>query len=215
MNTDVLAKRVFLAGVLAGISYLIAVAEQWQGPTIIAWKGMGVGLLALYAALSATQRDGWQIAMVMGFGALGDIVLDIQFIAGAVLFAVGHIIAIHLYWRHRRPSWESGPLAIALVILFGAPLLAWGVTERIEVLAYTVLLALMAAAAVLSRFPLWFTGLGAVLFVASDLLIFARMGPFAGSLLASLLVWALYFGGQALIVSGVVHGLRQHGASAV
>jgi len=27
--------------------------------------------------------------------------------------------------------------------------------------------------------------------------------------MASLLVWALYFGGQSLIVSGVVGGLRQ------
>lgn len=209
MNADVWPKRVFLAALMAGISYVLAVAGQWQGPAIIAWKGLGVGLLALYAALCATERNGQQIAWVMGFGAMGDIVLDIHFTAGATLFAIGHIIAINLYWRQRRRNLGLGQFGLAASIILGAPLIAWVLTTRTDVLGYTVVLAIMAATAVLSRFPLSRTGLGAMLFVASDVLIFARMGPLAGSLMASLLVWALYFGGQALIVSGVVGGLRQ------
>jgi uncharacterized membrane protein YhhN len=66
----------------------------------------------------------------------------------------------------------------------------------------------MAAAAWTSSFPRYRVGLGAVLFVASDLLIFARMGPLAASALPGLLVWPLYYFGQVLIATGVVGELR-------
>ena len=62
----------------------------------------------------------------------------------------------------------------------------------------------MAASAWISRFPRYRVGLGAVMFVASDLLIFAKMGPLAGSLIPVLLIWPLYFIGQALIAWGAV-----------
>jgi hypothetical protein len=47
-----------------------------------------------------------------------------------------------------------------------------------------------------------------VLFVISDLLIFSRMGPLAGSAIPDLLVWPTYFGGQALIATAGVKALR-------
>jgi len=42
------------------------------------------------------------------------------------------------------------------------------------------------------------------MFVASDLLIFAKLGPLAASSVPHLLIWPLYFGGQALIAWGAV-----------
>ena len=65
----------------------------------------------------------------------------------------------------------------------------------------------MVAMAWTSRFPRYYTGLGAVAFLASDLLIFAGEGAWAGSLVPLLLIWPLYFGGQAMIVWGVVCNL--------
>jgi uncharacterized membrane protein YhhN len=65
----------------------------------------------------------------------------------------------------------------------------------------------MAAFAWRSRFSRWLTGLGAFLFVVSDLCIFARTaGPVALQATFGLLVWPLYFGGQALIAKGVMQG---------
>ena len=69
--------------------------------------------------------------------------------------------------------------------------------------------AFMAATAWISRFPRYWTGLGAVLFVISDLLIFARMGPLAGSAVPGLLIWPIYFTGQAMIAMGVVRTLEE------
>jgi uncharacterized membrane protein YhhN len=72
---------------------------------------------------------------------------------------------------------------------------------------YALGLGAMAAAAWLSRFPRPLTGAGALLFVASDLLIFAHGGPLAGSAAAGFAVWPLYFAGQAMICLGVVRTL--------
>ena len=66
----------------------------------------------------------------------------------------------------------------------------------------------MAAAAWMSRFPRYRVGIGAVLFVASDFLIFSGMGPFELAPLPDILVWPLYYGGQLLIATGAVQTLR-------
>ena len=52
-------------------------------------------------------------------------------------------------------------------------------------------------------------GFGAVLFVISDWLIFARMGPLGESALPGLLIWPAYFAGQFLIATGVIQTLRR------
>jgi uncharacterized membrane protein YhhN len=47
------------------------------------------------------------------------------------------------------------------------------------------------------------------MFVASDLLIFARGGPLAGQTWVGFFVWSLYFAGQALICTGVARALGE------
>ena len=69
---------------------------------------------------------------------------------------------------------------------------------------YAAGLGAMFGSAAISRFPQRVLGLGAALFVFSDLLIFGRMGPLADSALAGLLIWPTYFIGQAFITAGVV-----------
>ena len=71
------------------------------------------------------------------------------------------------------------------------------------VAVYAAGLAAMAASAWLSRFPRHQVALGAVMFLASDLLIFARSGPLAGAAWLGLAIWGLYFAGQALIATSV------------
>lgn len=199
-----LARR---AALLGGWSYLIVVWSQWSGSEFIAWKGLGVGFLAVFAALAAHNRAGWMIAAVLAFGAAGDVVLDINFMMGAVLFALGHVVAIMLYWQERRPELSQSQRGLSRVVAVVPPLIAWLLTHRTDVVFYTILLSIMACLAWRSRFSRYSVGLGAMAFVASDLLIFARMGPLADQHWASLAIWTLYFGGQYLIAIGVVSGL--------
>ena len=107
------------AAVVAGVSYCVPAWSGWHGPLFIVWKGAGVGLLAVAAALSALaahphssstagtpaslkQRqhslafnDARLLTAVMACGALGDVLLDaISLVAGAAWFALAHLLAM-------------------------------------------------------------------------------------------------------------------------
>lgn len=209
-------RALFWIAVLAGASYsLTAWGLVDAGPWQAAWKTSGVALLAMWAASQARTADGALIAGVMALGALGDLLLETHgFVVGGAAFAAGHVAAIALYLRNRRgaPSRSQLLLGWALVplVTLTAVLLARG---DAGVGVYAALLGAMAATAWISRFPRYRVGIGAMLFVGSDLLIFARMGPLAGSPVPGLLIWPLYFAGQALIAWGVVQALRGWGRS--
>lgn len=200
---------VLIAALFAGASYLFAGLVAPAACVAFAWKGAGVGLLAVWCALHARDAHGWLIVAVMAFGAAGDVLLETHgLIAGALAFAVGHLLAIGLYWRNRRAVLTGSQRALALIVLVAVPLLSWRLTGRADIVFYGALLAAMAATAWTSRFPRYRTGIGAMLFVASDLLIFARMGSLSVAAWAGHAIWALYFAGQALIAIGVVGSQR-------
>ena len=73
---------------------------------------------------------------------------------------------------------------------------------------YSLFLALLAPPALLSRFQRRLVGLGALMFVLSDLLIFARLGTLPDTLATGLAVWGLYYFGQLLICVGVAKDLK-------
>ncbi len=201
-----------LASLVAGISFFFVRDGALAGLFKMAWKGAGVALLAVYALIRAPGTDGKMLAAVMAFGAAGDMVIEISLEAGAASFFVGHVIAIALYARHRRTSLTPTQKATAVALLLGTPLIAFLLpadrSAAPGVALYALALGGMAAAAWSSAFPRYRVGLGAVLFVVSDLLIFSRMGPLRASPLPDLLIWPLYYLGQLLICTGVVGFLR-------
>ncbi len=193
----------FAAALLAGLSYWAASHILPSGAVLAAWKGTGVALLAVWALVSAPTTAGRWIAVVLAFGALGDVLLETSGLTvGAVAFLIGHLLATGLYWSRRRSGREGTTPAILLML--GVPLTAYALSSSPGVLLYGLALGAMAATAWISRFPQRWVGAGAVLFALSDLLIFARMGPLAGSMVPTLLVWPLYLAGQAMIAFGVV-----------
>ena len=199
---------VFVAALAAGISYWWAGHHSGPDPYSVVWKGSGVALLALWAALNARNRDGWQIAAVLALGAIGDVALEHSQAGGGGAFLAGHIVAAALYWRHRRMKRSPSQSALAILLLIGTPLIAFLLpVDRAAaplMAVYAVGLGAMAASAWASTFPRYRLGIGAVMFVASDLLIFAKLGPLAGSDVPNMLIWPLYFFGQALIAWGGV-----------
>jgi uncharacterized membrane protein YhhN len=206
------ARWLWWLALAGGISFFVAVFQHWTGPAIWAWKTSGVGFLALWAAANAREKHGWLIATVLGFGALGDYLLDARgLIAGASAFAVGHIVAITLYLMSRREKmtasqrllgWLTMPATLAIVWGMLSPQPGWW-----HAAVYSLFVAAMAAAAWTSRFPRYRTGIGAMMFLASDLFIFAGEGGVLSKYVTMWLVWPLYFGGQALIAWGVVSTL--------
>ena len=205
-----------LASLVAGISFYFVKDSALGGLFLMAWKGAGVASLAIYALIRAPSVDGRLLAAIMAFGAAGDMAIEISLAAGAGCFFIGHMIAIALYARHRRDIVTPSQKSTAIALLLGTPLIAFLMpTDRSaapSMALYALALGGMAAAAWSSAFPRYRVGLGAVLFVASDLLIFARMGPLGASPLPGFLIWPLYYLGQFLICTGVVSALRRKSA---
>ena len=210
--SQVIARAVLVASILAGVSYVAAWGLHLPQAADLTWKGLGVGLLAVYAALNARSLDGWLLTAVMAFGALGDVLLGASGLTvGAIAFLTGHLIAIGLYLRNRRKTLSRSQLALAIVIVPATVIIAYLLpADRAGapgVALYSLGLSLMAATAWTSRFHRFRVGIGAVMFVVSDLLIFARSGPLPDSFAVGLAVWGLYYFGQLLICVGVVKTL--------
>ncbi|MEA3010045.1 MAG: hypothetical protein QOJ91_1737 [Sphingomonadales bacterium] len=171
----------------------------------IAVKGAGVGLLALSAALGPRGPEGRLLAFVMALGAMGDVLIEVSLAAGAAAFAAGHVVAILLYRRNKRAGVGPADWAIAAMMLLVAAavpfLLLEGRGEALPFTVYALLLGGMATSAWLSRFPRELVALGALLFLASDMLIALRMGSGLTGLGAP--IWLLYYVGQLLIFLGV------------
>jgi uncharacterized membrane protein YhhN len=155
------------------------------------------------------------LAVMLGFYALGDGLIELNMIAGAAAFAAGHLAGITIYLRHRRVGAAFSQKLLAVTILLLTPVIAYALPgnpeEGLQVAAYSVILAAMAGMAWSSNFPRYRVGTGAVLFVISDLLIFARLGPLADSDFVSIVIWYLYYFGVLMIAVGVAQTLVKRG----
>lgn len=197
-----------LASLAAGIGYWLLKDSALLGLYLTMLKGAGVALLAAYAFTRHKGHDANTIAAVMAFGALGDVLIEFRLEAGAVAFLIGHVIAIRLYRQHRRPAPSGSQRAAAFALLGLTPAISFLLGGPLVAL-YALGLGAMASSAWLSSFSRYRVGLGALLFVVSDLLIFARTSLLADSPLPELLIWPLYYFGQFLICVGVVGELRR------
>jgi uncharacterized membrane protein YhhN len=212
MNHDLAHKRPWLLfSLLFGISYPIAAVLDVPGIWAIIWKVAGLALLVPYALRRHHSGEFAILAGVLAFCALGDGLVEIQLELGAAAFGVAHILAIWLYLRHRRvkPVLSQTLLAAALLIL--TPFIAYFL-GGVMACVYAVLLGAMAACAWSSNFPRYRVGIGAVLFVISDLILLAREGgSIDQSIFATLSVWYTYYCGMFLIATGVVQTLIKRG----
>ena len=210
------------ASVILGASFWLVAGAEHHGSIMVAWKGAGVALLAIGAVAFAlanpsARRDATLLAIVLAFGAGGDMAIERSLTVGAGLFLAGHGVAVALYVSNRRTTNGPADFAMAITLLLVVPAAAWSLpgdrSAAGTVAFYATGLAAMAATAWLSRFPRRHVAVGALLFVASDLLIFARMGPLAGSAIPRLLVWPLYYLGQFLICTGMLESLNRRRAA--
>jgi uncharacterized membrane protein YhhN len=200
--------------IIFGLSYVPIQGFPWSHDLTTAWKGAGVGLLAIAAVIEAGGRDGRLLALVLALGALGDILLEaVGLTVGAIAFIAAHGVAIMLYLANRRPAMTGSQTMLVLLVVPLGAFIAWSLpADRAQapgIALYAVFVTAMAAAAWASRFPRLRTGLGAMMFLLSDLLIFARMGSLQGTIWVSPAIWLLYYFGQLLIFLGVTRSLRR------
>ncbi|MBA4767840.1 MAG: lysoplasmalogenase [Porphyrobacter sp.] len=202
-----------LASIAAATAfYFLSDNPVFEGTWGLLAKGASVGLLALYVALRVPQgkhrADGFLLVTALALAACGDVVIELDFLTGGAFFAAAHVVAVGLYLRnlHQRPSPVQKLIGAALLI--GTPLVSWLLSGNAQIAIYAAFLGAMASAAWMSHYPRYRVGTGAVLFVSSDWLIFARMGPIDLEPANSILIWPLYYAGQLMIATGIIQCLR-------
>ncbi|AKM09993.1 lysoplasmalogenase family protein [Croceicoccus naphthovorans] len=181
------------------------------------WKGVPVALLAVYAFQRHLGRDGMLLTAVLVLAAIADMFSELQFAAAGTVMSFSLLAAIWLYWSNRRENIVGSQKALALVLAIAVPVVSWlllaGEEGRALATGFSLLMAIMAALAWTSRFSRYRVGVGAVLFVVSELLLFATQGPILrDNSIAAWLVWPVYYAGQLMIATGVVSRLRRERA---
>ena len=218
MGQDLAHKRPWLlASLVAGLTFPATwLLLPFEGNIFaILWKMAAVGLLVPFALRRHHRGEFVMLAVVLAFYALGDGLIELSMIYGALAFATGHIIAIWIYARHRRVGASFSQKLFAVTLFVLTPVIAFllpgDIDTGIQVAGYSVILSAMAAMAWNSNFPRYRVGIGAVLFVISDLLIFARLGPLADSGMTGVAIWYLYYFGVLLIATGIAQTLVKRG----
>ena len=197
-----------LAGVIAAVAYYFLQGSIKVEPIEIVLKGAGVGFLAVYALRRAPGADGAILTLALALSATADMALNLWFEVGGALFAASHVVYVVLYLRNRRESPSASQRLLGLILLVAVPAISYVLSGRADIALYAATLGTMAATAWTSRFPRYRVGIGALLFVVSDWLIFSRFGEYDLSPVPDLAVWPLYFAGQLMIATGVVQTLR-------
>jgi hypothetical protein len=200
-----------LASIAAALGYYLLRGGEVPELYVALIKGVAVGLLAVYAWHRSRSGDVHLIAGVMAVSAVADMVIEFYQIAGGALFFASHLLALTLYLQphNRRPHLTGSQKGTAVALLGLTPVVAYLLARDWQVAIYALTLGGMAGAAWTSRFSRYHVGIGALLFVVSDLLIFARMGGAGLGNLPHWLIWPLYYIGQFLICTGVVQTLRR------
>ncbi len=145
----------------------------------------------------------------------GDVILDIDrvglFIPGLVAFLLAHLLYIAAFCTELRLEAKRAiPLALLAVY---ALIIGWFLEDipadkLAPVMAYLVVITLMAMGSFLLRRPSWIVSLGAVLFMISDTVIAVNkfLVPIPESTLINI---SIYYTAQCLIVTGFL--LRERG----
>ncbi|MGI5519630.1 lysoplasmalogenase [Micromonospora sp. CA-259024] len=178
-------------------------------------KPLLMPLLAAYLWRATTERGARPDRLVLAALACstgGDVALlgdgTGWFVAGMACFLAAHLCYLTAFTRHgaatplRRAPLVAVPLGYAVLTVVALTWMWAGLTDAglaVPVAGYALALAAMASTAATQG---WRVGVGAALFLGSDLLIAAGVAGVADPPGAPVLVMASYAAGQALIVIG-------------
>lgn len=201
--------------ILTIISALIFFALRWR--PFFALRPIIKAAMAVLLAVYCITAQPPLTVMAAGFAlsALGDYFLDLRdekwFLPGLIAFFAAHVaFAVYLF-GHAIPlsmytgiEWFICAALIAATIAFYIWLLpALPRDMKLPVAAYSAVITLMGIAALTTTIGSMLVPLGALLFIASDVVL--SIEKFKSNFpLAKQINWALYAGGQILLAVGVV-----------
>ncbi len=176
-------------------------------------KTASVAALALVAFLAGGS---WLLVAALAACAIGDAFLAgdpkrwLPF--GLVAFLIGHLLYVPLFLQFEappEPAYWLGVGAVGVAAGFGLRTLWSSLGKlKIPVVVYTLAIVAMVASALLLPPALWPATVGAIAFMASDLVLsqdlFRGARLFGSPRVTAWTIWFLYWGGQAGICWGMM-----------
>lgn len=175
----------------------------------------------IYAIKNKNLNLKFAIMMTIGlfFAMLGDILLEVNFIIGAIFFAIGHIIFFVSYCFIEKFKWVDlivgGVVAVAAVLVITlVPIFDFGgITLQLLVCIYAVIISLMLGKAITNfirnrNLINLIIALGSFLFTFSDVMLL--LGIFGG-LDMSVLCLATYYPAEVLLAISICFANKQEG----
>ncbi|NKB15707.1 MAG: hypothetical protein HC774_00335 [Sphingomonadales bacterium] len=214
---NAISRNIWLTAVFVGVAYWIGSLARSDvafdelaslpKPLIVGTKGLFSMLLAISVLVARKGSASNMIGAALAISAVGDVLLaTIGSTAGGLAFAVAHLTAGYVYAKNQRDNnsvalWLFA-IAVPFVAVGSSYLVLRGSDQNILMSLFPLISASMAALGILSRFPFWLSGLGAAIFVASDVLFLADLGILRHSGEWGFLTWASYAVGYAMVARG-------------
>ena len=223
MKKIFLTLNIILLAALLGCTYVymeITGKLVMKGVTAGCFVALGLTNL-VYAICTKPRKPTFPIVLALGlcFAMAGDLLLGWNFIIGAGLFAVGHILyAAAMYTRQRFARLDAAMsllffLIAMLILTFGPGMSFPDALMRIVCYVYAVIISCMAGKAV-SGFlrektpTTTLLALGSVLFFFSDVMLVLSWFAGAGRW-ADVCCLCTYFPGQGLLAHAVYHHVQE------
>ena len=209
----------FAGAIVLGILYWAGwcwrAGRGWTGLLV---KTGSTALLALFAYLAGGP---WLLVAGLALSSAGDAFLamgkpdeDKWLKPGMAAFFLAHVAYIALFWALPQTGRTVLNLTAQIVLVLGGVVFVRWLGPslgpmRIPVFAYTGIILVMGAAALRLDPAFVLVTLGAIMFVASDMILstqlFLRPAGAPPKMMPSLAVWGLYFFGQTLIAWGATY----------
>lgn len=201
---------ILVVSVLSALLYGVFFCNSSPSVARVVLKTAATALLTLWAYTAGTPVP---IVIALAFSTVGDALLGASeekfLLQGMAAFFVAHAAYVPLFWDQVAETRPALILIVQILItvggaLFIRSLLPWmEKAMRIPVMAYAVIILLMANAALRLDPSLWLATAGAIAFVASDTILsielFRLKSDAPVKRLTARAIWFLYYGGQATI----------------
>ena len=207
---------VLVGSMLSALFYGIFFCNSAPSTLRVTVKVAATALLAIWAHAAGAPL---LITLALIFSTVGDGFLGASeerfLLPGMAAFFVAHAAYVPLFWEHTsesRPFWIL-ILQIALTLggaLFIRSMIPWmEKAMRLPVLAYAIIIIVMANGALRLEPTLWIATSGALAFAASDTILSLELFRLDSDApvkrYTARAIWFLYYGGQAAIAWTFVH----------
>ena len=202
-----------LLSIAAAAAYYFLAGDPVAGLPLAIVKGSAVGALAAYALRRAGHRGGRALSAYLALCAVADAVGEFSYLYAGTTIGLACLVMIVFLLRNRRPGLQGSQMAAAAAVVVLVPTIVALLTTPVPnwqwATAYALLLAGMAGAAWISRFPRYRVGIGALLFAVSNVLLVAQAAGRLPPGSSEWFSWPVGYIGQLLLAIGIVQTLRR------